>query len=118
VASQTHLFVVADGGVEYPGDAVKAFGAGAHYVMSGSLFANCVEAENRVTGENAYWGQASGREKSGYVEGVYVNLGEDKVTLEETINHLWEGIQSGISYSGYNSVQEFIGNGVFEVKGR
>ena len=86
--------------------------------MFGKLFADCVEAENRVTGENAYWGQASDREKSEYVEGVYTHLDPSKLTLEELLNYLWEGIQSGISYSGYKSVKDFIGNGIFEVKGR
>jgi IMP dehydrogenase len=119
-ASQTPgLYIVGDGGIEYPGDAVKAFGAGAHCVMIGRLFADCAEAENRATGENAYWGQASGREKSEYVEGMYTKLGAvPSGTLEDLLHYLWEGIQSGISYSGYRSVGEFIGNGVFEVKGR
>ncbi len=109
--------VVADGGIEYPGDAVKAFGAGAHYVMIGRLFAECEEAENHVIGEDAYWGQASSREKSEYVEGFY-ELMPAKHTLEEFLHHLWEGIQSGISYSGYSNINDFIGNGLFEVKGR
>lgn len=109
--------IVADGGIEYPGDAVKAFGAGAHYVMIGSLFAECEEAETHVTGEHAYWGQASEREKSEYVEGFYEPI-SSKHPLGEFLHHLWEGIQSGVSYSGYSTVNDFIGNGVFEVKGR
>jgi IMP dehydrogenase len=36
--------VIADGGIKYSGDMVKAFGAGADTVMMGSFFASCIEA--------------------------------------------------------------------------
>ena len=36
--------VIADGGVRYTGDIVKAIAAGAHSVMAGSLFAGCEES--------------------------------------------------------------------------
>lgn len=40
----TGIPVIADGGVRYTGDIVKAIAAGAHSVMAGSLFAGCEES--------------------------------------------------------------------------
>src|SRR3989339_363200 len=36
--------IIADGGINYSGDMVKAFAAGAHTVMMGNMFASCQEA--------------------------------------------------------------------------
>ena len=40
--------VIADGGVKYSGDIVKAISAGAHTVMIGSLLAGSVESPGKV----------------------------------------------------------------------
>ena len=39
------------------------------------------------------------------------------VPFSELDKQLWGGIRSGVSYSGYECLEEFIGNGVFELKG-
>jgi len=44
VASKYDIPVVADGGIKYSGDIVKAIGAGAHCVMVGGLFAGTEES--------------------------------------------------------------------------
>jgi IMP dehydrogenase len=44
IASQKGIPVMADGGIKYSGDIVKAIGAGAHCVMIGGLFAGTEES--------------------------------------------------------------------------
>jgi hypothetical protein len=36
--------------------------------------------------------------------------------LETLVDELWGGISSAVSYSGYETLKDFIGNGVFELK--
>ena len=43
-AKESDVPIIADGGIKYSGDMVKAFAAGASTVMMGSFFASCQEA--------------------------------------------------------------------------
>lgn len=102
--------VIADGGISTSGDIVKAIGAGAFSVMLGRLLAGCDESPE----PGFYWGNAS-RRVNGHrapegVEGTVPRTG----SLEDTIKPLLWGLRSGISYAGYQSVSDLIGNGVFE----
>lgn len=45
---QRGCYVICDGGVNSAGDVCKAFGAGADFVISGSLFAGCDEADGSI----------------------------------------------------------------------
>jgi hypothetical protein len=117
--------VIADGKFKESGDIVKAFGAGADYIMSGRLFVNAKESELRVDGSNLYYGMASKRGKkfmkngTNFIEGKQeFNLPHESelLPLKVILEDLWDGIRSGVSYSGYTTVEDFIGNGVFEIK--
>jgi GMP reductase len=116
-------FIVADGGIKNSGYAAKAFGAGADYVMMGGYFAKALEAETHVRGDGHYWGGASHKQQilsTGKVyrhsEGKEVPILDELAPLETLVDELWGGISSAVSYSGYDTLANFIGNGVFEIK--
>ena len=116
-------YIIADGGIKNSGYAAKAFGAGADCVMMGGYFARALEAETHVRGDGNYWGGASHKQQilsTGKVyrhsEGKEVPLDDELRPLEELVDELWGGISSAVSYSGYDTLKRFIGNGVFEIK--
>ena len=116
-------FIIADGGIKNAGYASKAFGAGADYVMMGGYFAKAFEAETHVRGDGHYWGGASHKQQilsTGKVyrhsEGKEVPILDELCPLETLVDELWGGISSAVSYGGYDTLTNFIGNGVFEIK--
>lgn len=111
--------LIADGGINEPGDIAKALTAGANMVMSGKLFAACKGAS--LGPGKLYYGNASAANKKTpkFVEGTELpveNVGE--YTIEETLKNLQESLQSSISYAGgkdlscFNHVQYGIYNNV------
>jgi len=118
-----NIHIAADGGVKNGNYAAKAFGAGADYIMMGGYFAKAKEAETWIKGDGTYWGGASTKQQELYggvrrhSEGKVYSVDENSVkSLEILIEELWGGIASAISYSGFSSLTDFIGNGVFELK--
>jgi GMP reductase len=116
-------FIIADGGIKNSGYAAKAFGAGADYVMMGGYFAKAFEAETHVRGDGHYWGGASHKQQilsTGKVyrhsEGKEIAILDELSPLERLVDELWGGISSAVSYSGYDTLTNFIGNGIFEIK--
>jgi IMP dehydrogenase len=126
VASQHGVPVIADGGIRYSGDAIKAIAAGADAVMLGSYFAGTDEAPGRVITMNGkkykqYRGMGSvGAMKSGggdrYLkdddDDEYVPEGVEaatpyKGTLQSELHQLVGGMQSGMGYVGAASIPEF-----------
>ena len=115
--------VIADGGIKYSGDIVKALAAGASVIMIGSLFAGCDESPgDKVTfGERiykAYRGMGSlGAMNDGSsdryfqnrtkkfvpegIEGVVPYKGE----LSEIVYQLIGGIKSGMGYLGASNIE-------------
>ncbi len=127
VASQHDVPVIADGGIRYSGDAIKAIGAGADAVMLGSYFAGTDEAPGRVITMQGkkykqYRGMGSvGAMKSGGGDRYLKDEQEDdelvpegveaatpyKGTLESELHQLVGGMQSGMGYVGAESLPEF-----------
>ncbi|WP_458209067.1 IMP dehydrogenase [Haladaptatus sp. NG-SE-30] len=127
VAVQYDVPVIADGGIRYSGDAIKAIAAGADAVMLGSYFAGTDEAPGRViTIEGKkykqYRGMGSvGAMKSGdgdrYLkedpeDDEYVPEGVEaakpyKGSLESELHQLVGGMQSGMGYVGAETIPSF-----------
>ncbi|MDP3990309.1 MAG: IMP dehydrogenase [archaeon] len=126
VAKSYGIPVTADGGVKYPGDAVKALAAGASTIYSGSLFAGTDETPGMILfkdgkrykkyhGSASYesshirtesqLGEAVKQRLDVFVEGVS-NLVDYKGPVEDTIKGLVRGIRSGISYAGGRNIKE------------
>ena len=110
--------LVADGGIKNAGDIVKCLGAGADFVMLGSLLAGTSESPGEIFQGNdgrkykAYRGMASreaqiawrGRVSS--LEGVSTTV-PYKGTVSEILPDLHQNIRSGLSYSGARTIEEF-----------
>jgi len=115
--------VLADGGLATVADVSKAFLAGADYIMSGRLFVDAEEARLRKDGTDIYYGMASAYGKAAMgvevrnVEGKHQKLSRENLKpLEAIMTDIWDGLRSAVSYSGYTTLTEAIGNGVFEIK--
>ena len=127
VAAPEGVPVIADGGIRYSGDAIKAIAAGADAVMLGSYFAGTDEAPGRVITMNGkkykqYRGMGSvGAMKSGGGERYLKEADEDeefvpegveaatpyKGTLASELHQLVGGMRSGMGYVGAPTLPEF-----------
>ena len=90
--------VVADGGIRYSGDMVKALAAGAHSVMIGSLFAGTTESP----GERILW---EGRSYKAYramgsVGAMSVGHSADRYFQEDQKKMVPEGIEGMVPHKG------------------
>jgi len=130
VADEAGVPVIADGGIRYSGDAIKAIAAGADAVMLGSYFAGTDEAPGRVVTMNGkrykqYRGMGSvGAMQSGggdrYLREEtdedeaeeFVPEGVEAATpykgpVESELNQLVGGMQAGMGYVGAESIPGF-----------
>jgi len=127
VATKAGVPLIADGGIKYSGDIVKAIAAGADSVMIGSLFAGTEESPGEIIyyegkSYKIYRGMGSieaMREGSGdryFQEGVQeetklVAEGIEgrvsyKGSLSDNVFQLVGGLRAGMGYCGVSSVQE------------
>lgn len=133
-ASKHGVPVIADGGIKYSGDAVKALAAGASVVMLGSMLAGCEESpgeEELYQGRKfkVYRGMGSigamqcGSRDRYFQEGNKKLVPEGiegrvpyKGTVADTIYQLVGGLRSGMGYNGARTVKELGEKAVFVVQ--
>lgn len=109
-----------DGGVASPGDVCKAFGAGADFVISGSLFAGCEEAAGDVVEIGGkkykqYYGMSSHLAQAKHFGGVRKyssSEGREKLipcsgTLQDALDDIDGGIRSCCTYIGCEKMKNF-----------
>lgn len=123
VAQQHNIPVIADGGIKYSGDIVKALAAGANVVMLGSLLAGCDEAPGETEiyqgrsfkvyrGMGSLGAMAHGS-KDRYFQSDAKKLVPEGVegrvpykgTVSDTIFQLVGGIRSGMGYCGCENIE-------------
>ncbi|UCF03458.1 MAG: IMP dehydrogenase, partial [Deltaproteobacteria bacterium] len=111
VAKEYQVPIVADGGVKYSGDVVKALAAGAHSVMIGSIFAGTDESPGEMIlyqgrSYKVYRGMGSlGAMKEGARDRYFQG------DIEEDAKLVPEGIEGRVPYKGplSSSVFQLIG---------
>lgn len=123
----TGIPIIADGGIRYSGDIVKALAAGASTIMAGSLFAGVEESPGETIILNgrkfkAYRGMGSIEAmQQGSKDRYFQDMEEDikklvpegivaqvpfKGTLSEVIYQLVGGLRAGMGYCGAKDLQE------------
>lgn len=128
IAKKFDIPVLSDGGLRFSGDIVKAIAAGASMVMSGSLFAGCLEAPGKIKvfrgkkyktyrgmgsqsamkeGSAARYGQEykKGRGNKLVAEGVE-GMVPFKGTVEDVVSRLCGGLQTGMYYAGVKNIRQ------------
>ena len=119
--------VIADGGIRYSGDIVKALAAGAHSIMTGSLFAGVEESPGETIIYNgrkykSYRGMGSIEAmQKGSKDRYFQDVEDDinklvpegiaarvpyKGTLSEVVYQMIGGLRAGMGYCGTPTIEE------------
>ncbi|HRS18303.1 MAG TPA: IMP dehydrogenase, partial [Bacteroidales bacterium] len=124
---KTDVPVIADGGIRYSGDIVKALAAGASSIMAGSLFAGLEESPGETIifqgrkfktyrgmgsveamqegSKDRYFQDVEDDIKKLVPEGIAARV-PYKGTLAETVYQLIGGLRAGMGYCGARNIQE------------
>ena len=131
VAKQYDIPVIADGGIKYSGDIVKAIAAGANVIMVGSLLAGCEESpgESEIyLGRRfkVYRGMGSLASMEKGSKDRYFQEGNKKLVpegvegrvpykgpLSDTVYQLMGGLRAGMGYCGTPTIEDLKKNGRF-----
>ena len=131
VAAKRGIPVIADGGIRYSGDIVKAIAAGADVVMIGSLVAGCEESPGDTEiyqgrqfkvyrGMGSLGAMAHGSKDRYFQEDNKKLVPEGvegrvpyKGTLSDTVYQLMGGLRAGMGYCGCPTIPDLQQNGRF-----
>lgn len=128
------ICVIADGGIKYSGDVVKALAAGANTVMLGSLLAGTKESPGEEVifqgrrfktyvgmgslvamkrgSSDRYFQKGNGEAKKLVPEGIEGRVAY-KGELADTVYQLCGGVRSGMGYCGTKTIPDLINDGQF-----
>ncbi len=130
-AKQYGVPIIADGGIKYSGDIVKALAAGASTVMMGSMLAGCEESPGETEiyqgrqfkvyrGMGSLAAMAQGSKDRYFQEGNSKLVPEGvegrvpyKGSLSDTVYQLLGGIRSGMGYCGCPTIGGLQARGQF-----
>ncbi|MEA5082947.1 MAG: IMP dehydrogenase [Lachnospiraceae bacterium] len=131
VAKKYGVPIIADGGIKYSGDIVKAFAAGASVCMMGSYFAGCEESpgDTEIYQGRKYkvyrgMGSIAAMEKGSkdryfqedqkklVPEGIEGRIAF-KGSVEDSIYQLMGGLRAGMGYCGTRTIDNLRENGKF-----
>ncbi|GAA0502220.1 IMP dehydrogenase [Salinibacillus aidingensis] len=132
-AAKHGVSIIADGGIKYSGEVVKAIAAGGHAVMLGSMFAGVKESPGETEiyqGRQfkVYRGMGSvGAMKEGSKDRYFQSESETKKLvpegiegrvpykgpLEDTVHQLIGGLRSGMGYCGTKDIEALREDGKF-----
>ena len=131
VCSKHNIPLIADGGIKYSGDIVKAVAAGADVIMVGSLLAGCEESpgeEELFQGRRfkSYRGMGSMAAMAKGSADRYFQTGTKKLVpagvegrvpfkgmMGDTVFQLMGGLRSGMGYCGAATIEDLKKNGKF-----
>ncbi len=126
--------LIADGGIRYSGDLVKAIAAGASCVMMGSILAGTMESPGElmdvdgkkyksyrgmgslgamISGSKDRYGQAEVSKTDKLVPEGVEGLVPCQGSVSEVLYKMWGGLRSGLGYLGAKNLQELRENAVF-----
>ena len=126
VAKKHNIPIIADGGIKYSGDLVKALGAGASTCMMGSIFAGCEESPGAMElfqgrkfkvyrGMGSLAAMKKGSKDRYFQEGSKKLVPEGvegrvayKGMVEDTLFQLIGGLRQGMGYCGTESIEVLI----------
>lgn len=94
--------IIADGGIKHFGDIAKAIALGADMVMTGRLFAECIDSPAKIIhGQKVYRGSTSyeAKGKNNNIEGQTLTI-ESSTTYMNRLFEIKQALQSSISYAG------------------
>ena len=130
-AAKHNIPVIADGGIKYSGDMVKAIAAGANVIMVGSLLAGCQESpgeEELYQGRRfkVYRGMGSIAAMENGSKDRYFQENNKKLVpegvegrvpykgaLADTVYQMMGGLRSGMGYCGAPDIETLKANGKF-----
>ena len=131
VAKKYDIPIIADGGIQYSGDIVKALAAGANVCMMGSMFAGTEESPGEIVlyrgrSYKTYRGMGSIAAMEDGSKDRYFQSGQKKLVpegvegmvaykgkAEDIVFQMIGGIRSGMGYCGAHTIEQLQANAEF-----